>query len=173
MAGLENRPLAKRVKLLVSYISKTIQDHWLLIHALVAPWGTLITAGVLVNFDNPNPDIWMFWRYWNDIDAMSVTVSYGAAVYGCTVSATEVIVRMAFYAIAKILEERERRRRDHERMLDEARKEGLEQGLEQGIERGLEQGIDLTLNNPGLEQYPELRERIRKDVEDAMSGNGR
>ena len=50
-------------------------------------------------------------------------------------------------------------------MLDEARKEGLEQGLEQGI--------DLTLNNPGLEQYPELRERIRKDVEDAMNGNGR
>lgn len=132
-----------------------------MIHALVAPWGALITTGVLVNLDKSNPDIWVFWRYWNDIDAMSVTVSYGAAVYGCTVSATEVIVRMAFYAIAKILEERDRRRKERERMLDEARKEGLEQG------------IDLTLNNPGLEQYPELRERIRKDVEDAMNGNGR
>ena len=136
-----------------------------MIHALVAPWGALITTGVLVNLDKSNPDIWVFWRYWNDIDAMSVTVSYGAAVYGCAVSGTEVIARMVFYAIAKILEDRERRRRERERMLDEARKEGLEQGLEQGI--------DLALNNPELEQYPELRERIRKDVEDAMNGNGR
>ena len=41
------------------------------------------------------------------------------------------------------------------------------------VSRGLEQGINLVLNNPELEQYPELRERIKKDVNAAMEAGER
>ena len=165
-----------RVRLLTGYIRETLQVHWLLIHALVAPWGTLITTGILVNLDRISPEIWVFWRYWSDIGAMSSTVSYGAAVYGCAVSVTEVIVRMAFYAIAKILEEQDRRREERrrrqkewERQMTEARQEGRQEGLEAGLERGM----DLVLNNPEMERHPELRERIRKEAEAVLKENGR
>ena len=170
----------KRVRLLTGYIRETLQVHWLLIHALVAPWGTLIITGILVNLDRISPEIWVFWRYWGDIGAMSSTVSYGAAVYGCAVSATEVIVRMAFYAIAKILEEQDRRReerqrreKERERQLNEARREGLEAGIQEGLQTGLERGMDLVLNNPEMEHHPELRERVRKEAEAALKENGR
>ena len=132
---------------------------------LTAPWGSLIATGVLVNFDRSVPEIWVFWRYWNDLAAMSDMVSYGAVTYGSSVSSLEVIVRVPYYAIAKILEDRERRRKERERMRNEAR--------EQGLEQGLEQGINLVLNNPELEQYPELRERIKKDVNAAMEAGER
>ena len=145
-----------------------MRERWLLIHALLAPWGTLVTTGVLVNLDKSNPDIWIFWRYWGDIDTMANVVSYGAAVYGCAVSGTEVIIRMAFYAIAKILEEQDRKRKERERMLKEAR----EQGLQEGLQEGLEKGRDLVLNTPEMEQHPELRERIRKEAEAALKANG-
>ena len=110
----------KNAKLLVEYVRKAAQAHWLLIHALVAPWGTVITAGILVNLDKSAPEVWAFWRYWGDIGAMSSAVSYGAAVYGCAVSGTEVTVRMVFYAIAKILEYQDKRKEERQRLEEEA-----------------------------------------------------
>ena len=187
----------KNVKLLVEYVRKTAQARWLLIHALVAPWGTVITTGILVNLDRSAPGVWAFWRYWGDIGVMSSAVSYGAAVYGCAVSGTEVIIRMVFYAIAKILEyqekrkeermrleeERRQRQEEHERRLAEIRQRGQEErerqlaeireeGMTEGREVGLMEGrvegrresIDLVLNNPELQQHPELHERIVKRV---------
>lgn len=139
--------------------------RWLLFHALFAPWGTMVATGVLVNLDKSNPDIWVFWRYWGDIDAMANLASYGAAVYGCAVSGTEVLIRVAFYAIAKILDEQDRKRKERERMLKEAREAGLQEGLGKGV--------DIALNTPTSEQHPELRERIRKEAEAALKENGR
>ena len=162
----------KRVKLLAGYIKETLQVHWLLIHALVAPWGTLITTGVLVNLDRSNPDTWVFWRYWGDLDAMSNMVSYGAVAYGSTVSATEVIVRMAFYAIAKILEEQDRRREERQRRQKE-RERQMTEVRQKGLQAGIEKSMELVLNNPDMEQHPELRERIRKDLESAIKAGER
>ena len=184
----------KNAKLLVEYVRKAAQAHWLLIHALVAPWGTVITAGILVNLDKSAPEVWAFWRYWGDIGAMSSAVSYGAAVYGCAVSGTEVTVRMVFYAIAKILEYQDKRKEERqrleeeraieektrERQLEEARSEARQAGLAEGREAGLaeglaegrmegrREGIDLAFNTPELRRYSELHERIVKELEEAM-----
>ena len=158
----------KRVKLMSGHIGETVRTHWLLIHAVVAPWGTLVTTGVLVNLDKSVPEIWEFWGYWNDVDVMSGVVSYGAVVYGSAISVAEVTARMVFYAIAKMLEEQDRRRKRREKMLNEAREQGLMEGREEGRKEGRETGIDLVLSNPNLQQYPDLHERIIKDLESAM-----
>ena len=162
----------KRVRLLTGYIGEALQAHWLLIHALVAPWGTLITTGVLVNLDGANPEIWVFWRYWGDIGAMSSTVSYGAAVYGCAVSAMEVTVRMVFYAIAKFLEEQDRRREEKMRR-EEERERQFAEVVSEARNEGRMEGIDLVLKNPNLQQYPDLHERIAKELEEALGEDER
>ena len=157
----------KNAKLLVEYVRKTAQAHWLLIHALVAPWGTVITAGILVNLDRSSAEIWIFWRYWGDIGAMSSAVSYGAAVYGCAVSAMEVTVRMVFYAIAKILEYQDRRKEERARRQKERERE-LNEALSDARREVRQESIDLVLNIPELQQYPELHERVVKELEEAM-----
>ncbi len=165
----------KNAKLLVEYVRKKVQAHWLLIHALVAPWGTVIATGILVNLDRSAPEAWTFWRYWGDIGAMSSAVSYGAAVYGCAVSGTEVTVRMAFYAIAKILEyqekrkeERQQKAKERERQLNEAVSVARRETRRETRREVRQESIDLVLNNPELQQYPELQGRIVKDLEEAM-----
>ena len=83
---------------------------------------------------------------------------------------------LPFYAISKILEYQDKRqeekRRRQEEELAEIRKE-RERILAETLKQSLERGIDLVLNNPRLEQYPELREQIRKDIEDAMEASDR
>ncbi len=71
---------------------------------------------------------------------------------------------MVFYAIAKILEYQDRRREERRRRQEEA--------YEEGFNKGLREGIALVLNSRELAQYPELRERIRKYVEDAIEEKG-
>lgn len=144
---------------LVNYFARTIYEHWLLIHALVAPWGVFVATGLLVNINKSIS--WQseeFWRFWADITGMSSAAGYGTIVYGIVVSSTEVIVRVAFYAIAKIIEERRR--------WQEERRRWREEGREEGIAVGKRRGIDSILANPRFEQYPDLLEELREDVED-------
>ena len=70
---------------------------------------------------------------------------------------------MAFYAIAKILEEQDRRREERRR-----RQKERERQLNEARNEGRMEGIDLVLNNPNLQQHPDLHEQILKDVKAAV-----
>ena len=137
-----------------------------MIHALVAPWGVFVVTGILLNINKSIS--WQseeFWRFWADITGMSSAAGYGTIVYGVVVSSMEVIIRVPFYAIAKIIEERNRQREERIRLLNESRKKGREEGIALGRRRG----INSILSNPRFEQYPDLLEELRGDVEDTMN----
>ena len=79
---------------------------------------------------------------------------------------------MVFYAIAKFLEEQDRRREEKMRW-EEERERQFAEVVSEARNEGRMEGIDLVLKNPNLQQYPDLHERIAKELEEALGEDER
>ena len=124
--------------------------RWSVRHVRLAPFGILATTYLLTYIDKPlGWRVWELWKVWGDLAALAEMVDLGILVYIVLASIVEWLVRMAYYAIEKIQNERQKLR---------------EEGRKAGLEEGQMMGIDLVLTE--LEQFPDVPiEDVKKAVE--------
>jgi len=104
--------------------------RWLRRHAMAAPFGVVITTGLLLARSGT-------WEGWESLESAAILVDLGAAVYGMAAVIAERGVRMVFWAL-------DQRRKWREKWAKEAEDRGQAKERARIVQAAKEAGIDIS-----------------------------